>query len=69
MFKHVQLTAKEIANLGHEKAAAAKLAGQEVTEEMIQGDQESKELRSVKLNSVSLDISKKFSQWFGQTLG
>ena len=66
MFKHVQLTAKEIANLGHEKAAAAKLAGQEVTEEMIQGDQESKELRSVKLNSASLDISKKFSQWFGQ---
>ena len=33
---------------------------------MIQSDQERKELRSVKLNSASLDISNKFSQWFGQ---
>ena len=66
MFKHVQLTAAEVADLGQEKAAAAQSEGQTVTEDMIQSDQERKELRSVKLNSASLDISNKFSQWFGQ---
>ena len=33
---------------------------------MIKRDQEHKALRSVKLNSASLDISEKFNQWFGQ---
>lgn len=63
MFKHVQLTAQEIFDLGQEEAKAG---GQPVTPEMIARDQERKELRSVKLNSASLDISKKFSKWFGQ---
>ena len=66
MFKHVQLTAAEVADLGQEEAAAAQSAGQPVTEDMIQSDRERKELRSVKLNSASLDISNKFRQWFGQ---
>ena len=66
MFKHVQLTAAEVADLGQEKTAAAQSAGQTVTEDTIQSDQERKEFRSVKLNSASLDISNKFSQWFGQ---
>ena len=66
MFKHVQLTAQEISDLGREEAAETKAAGQEVTPEIVQRDQERKELRSVKLNSASLDISKKFSKWFGQ---
>lgn len=66
MFKHVQLTAKEISDLGREEAEEAKVAGQPGTPEMIARDQERKELRSVKLNSASLDISKKFSKWFGQ---
>lgn len=66
MFKHVQLTAQEISDLGREEAEEAKAAGQPVTPEMIARDQERKELRSVKLNSASLDISKKFSKWFGQ---
>ena len=66
MFKHVQLTAQEVADLGKEDAAAAKIAGQPVTPKIIARDQERKELRSVKLNSASLDISKKFSKWFGQ---
>ena len=60
MFKHVQLAAEEIANLERKE-----VAGQPVTEDMIQRDQECKELRSVKLNSASTDISMKFSQWFG----
>lgn len=66
MFKHVQLTAKEISELGSEEAAEAKAAGERVTNDMIQRDQERKELRSVKLNSASNDISNKFSRWFGQ---
>ena len=61
MFKHVRLTAREIYDLGREEAE-----GRQVKEEIIKRDQERKELRSVKLNSASLDISKKFSHWFGQ---
>ena len=66
MFKHVQVEAQEISDLGAEEAGIAKAAGQLVTAEMIECDQERKALRSVKLNSASLDISKKFQQWFGQ---
>ena len=66
MFKHVQLTAQEISDLGREEAEAATAEGRTVTPEVIERDQEQKELRSVKLNSASLDISKRFSKWFGQ---
>jgi hypothetical protein len=66
MFKHVQLTAKEIADLGVETSEAARAAGQPVTGQMIAKDQEQKELRAVKLNSASLDITERFSRWFGQ---
>lgn len=66
MFKHVQLTAQEISDLGREEAKEASFAGQPVTDELIVRDQARKELRSVKLNSASVDISKKFSAWFGQ---
>ena len=66
MFKHVRLTAQEISELGREEAGEAEAAGDPVTAEIIERDQERKELRSVKLNSASLDISSKFSEWFGQ---
>ena len=66
MFKHVKLTAQELSDLGHEESERTIVSGQQVTPEIIQRDQERMELRSVKLNSASLDISKKFSQWFGQ---
>jgi predicted ATPase len=66
MFKHVGLEAKAIAELGREEAADAKRAGQSVTEEMIRRDHERKELRAVKTNSASLDITKRFSEWFHQ---
>jgi predicted ATP-dependent endonuclease of OLD family len=66
MFKHVRLSAQEIADLGKEEATDAKRANQPVTDEMIRRDQERKELRSVKLNSASLDITKRFSEWFGR---
>ena len=66
MFKHVNLTADEIANLGQGEAEQTRLRGYEPTEDMIQRDQEHKELRSIKLDSASNDISKRFSEWFGQ---
>ena len=67
MFKHVGLTAQDIADLGWEEWEEWEEANdQRVTQEMIQHDLQRKELRSVKLNSASLDISNKFSQWFKQ---
>ena len=66
MFKHVRLTAQEISDLGQEEAGKAKAEGESVTPEMIREDQRRKELRSVKLNSASVDISVKFSRWFRQ---
>ena len=53
MFKHVNLTADEIANLGQGEAEQTRLRGYEPTEDMIQRDQEHKELRSIKLDSAS----------------
>ena len=66
MFKHVQLTAQEIANLGLEEAGKATAEGQNVTPGMIQRDQENKVLRNVKLDAASRDISDKFSKWYRQ---
>lgn len=66
MFKHVNLTADEIANLGQGEAEQTRLRGYEPDEDMIQRDQKHKELRSIKLDAASNDISKRFSQWFGQ---
>ena len=66
MFKHVQLTAAEIEDLGEEQTALRRAAGQSVTQAMIRREQKRKELRTVKLNSASLDISRKFRKWFGQ---
>lgn len=66
LFKHVGLNAKEIAELGGGEAAAARSRGDRVTDEMIERDQERKELRSLKLNSASLNITEGFASWFGQ---
>ena len=66
VFKHVNLSAQEISDLGREEAGEARAAGRPVTAEVIAGDQQRKELRNVKLNSASIDISRKFSAWFGQ---
>ena len=66
MFKHVRLTAAEIEALGKEQTAVRRAAGQPVTLAMVQRERDRKELRTVKLNSASLDISKKFTKWFRQ---
>jgi energy-coupling factor transporter ATP-binding protein EcfA2 len=66
MFKHVRLTAQEITALGAEKAQQARNKGQQPTDEMIVQDQQQKEARAIKLNSASLDITKRFNIWYGQ---
>ena len=66
MFKHVRLTAEEIAKLGQERAREARARNEVPTEEMIAQDREQKEARAIKLNSASLDISRRFNDWYGQ---
>ena len=61
MFTHVKLAAKEIAELGHERAR-----DEGPTPEIIAQDRQRKEARAIKLNAASLDISSRFSHWYGQ---
>jgi predicted ATP-dependent endonuclease of OLD family len=66
MFKHVGLTAQEITDLGREQAQEARAQKQEPTPEMIAEDQRRKEARAIKLNSASLDITRRFNAWYQQ---
>jgi hypothetical protein len=66
MFRHVRLTAQEIAELGREQAQQARAQNQLPTPEVIAQDQHRKEARAIKLNSASLDISERFNKWYGQ---
>jgi predicted ATP-dependent endonuclease of OLD family len=66
MFKHVGLTAQEIRDLGLERAQEARAQGQEVTSDIIAQDQQQKEARAIKLNSASLDITRRFNDWYEQ---
>ena len=63
MFKQVNLTAKDIRDLGQENPNKE---GYGSMEEEIQKERNRKDLRSIKLSSASIDISRRFSQWFGQ---
>ncbi len=66
MFKHVGLTAQEIAELGREQAQQERAQNRQPTAEMIAQDQQRKEARAIKLNSASLDITDRFNNWYGQ---
>jgi predicted ATP-dependent endonuclease of OLD family len=66
MFKHVGLDARALQELGQEETTKAKLANQDIDEGMIRRDQDKKDLRAVKTNSASLDITRRFSEWFHQ---
>jgi energy-coupling factor transporter ATP-binding protein EcfA2 len=66
MFKHVKLTAQEIADLGREEAAPIRQAGQKPDSLVIAKDKQRKEERAIKLNSASIDISARFSDWWSQ---
>jgi energy-coupling factor transporter ATP-binding protein EcfA2 len=66
MFKHVGLTAREIADLGHSQAREIRIRGDQESSEAIRQDQERATLRSIKLGSASADITRKFSAWWTQ---
>ncbi len=66
MFKHVGLDANDIAELGDSKANRSLDEGEELTSEEIADDQKRMEERAIKLNSASIDISNKFSNWWSQ---
>jgi hypothetical protein len=66
MFKHVGLEAKDILELGQSQAENMRRQGQQPSGEQIVRDQQQKELRSIKLNSASNDITAKFSSWWKQ---
>lgn len=66
MFKHVQLTAQDIAELGHSQAREKRIRGEQQTPEMVRQDQDNMELRSIKLSSASNDITTRFTDWWKQ---
>ena len=66
MFRHVNLSAEDISKLGEERVTQARLAGQDVTAEMKMEEEKQKEARAIKLNSASIDITKRFQEWWKQ---
>ena len=66
MFKHVGLDPREIAELGDGEVKRIREQGSQPTPEQIADDQQRKEMRAIQLNSASIDISKKFSEWWPQ---
>ena len=66
MFKHVGLDPNTIEELGEEEAEKIAEQGKEPPPEVIAEDERRKEQRAIQLNSASLDISRKFSDWWSQ---
>lgn len=66
IFKHVGLDANNIAELGQSKTRQSLERGYKPTTKDIAVDQKSIEERTIKLNSASFDISKRFSDWWSQ---
>ena len=66
MFKHVGLNPRDIAELGDREARRMQEQGYEPTPEQIATDQQRMEERAIKLNSASIDISERFSEWWSQ---
>ncbi len=66
VFKHVGLSAQDIKDLGTGQAELALIKNQPVTDQMISEDQQKKDARAIKLNSASLDITDRFTAWYGQ---
>lgn len=66
MFRHVGLDPFIIKQLGNEEARAIQQQGNQPTQEQIADDQKNKENRAIQLNAASVDISKRFSDWWSQ---
>ena len=66
MFKHVGLDPKDIAALGDSEARRLQAQGYQPSPEQIAADQKSIDERAIRLSSASLDISRRFSDWWSQ---
>ena len=61
IFKHVGLTAHDILELGRDGVEERRRSGEPVTDRVIEEEMAKRELRQVKLNAASLDITTKFA--------
>ena len=66
MFQLVGLDAKEVERLGDRNTRTARAQGQQPDERQIAADQEEIDERAIRLNSASIDISERFSNWWSQ---
>ena len=66
MFELVHLDAREIEGLGDKNARTARAQGNQPTPELIEADRQNIEERAIRLNSASIDISNRFSNWWSQ---
>ena len=66
MFQLAGLDAKEIESLGDKNARNAHARGNQPDPGQIAADQESIDERAIRLNSASIDISRRFSNWWSQ---
>ena len=66
MFKYVGLDSKEITALGEDPHREALRMGYRPDSERLATTQRHKDERTIKLNSASIDISEKFSEWWSQ---
>ena len=66
MFKHVGLDPKDIAALGDSEARRLQAQGYQPSPEQIAANQKSIDERAIRLSSASLDISRRFSDWWSQ---
>ena len=66
MFKYVGLDSKEITALGEDLHREALRMGYPSESERLATTQRHKDERAIKLNSASIDISDKFSEWWSQ---
>ena len=66
MFKYVGLDPKEITALGDDPNRETQRMGYSPEPEQVSSAQRHKDERAIKLNSASIDISGKFSEWWSQ---
>lgn len=66
MFELVGLDAREIERLGDRNARNARAQGHPPDERQIEADRENIDERAIRLNSASIDISRRFSNWWSQ---
>lgn len=66
MFQHVNLSAADIAGLAREEAQDEIRSSGKASPAALERDRQRKDERAIKLSSASLDITRKFSEWWHQ---